>query len=115
MKKIIDDDFIECLKESNKRQLEKDITNIIGYSIGLEKGERYKMNISLYELINYKWDKDSDNVFKMYVSTIVNLIELVKTRIPFIDMTGIDFQWTPKQILDYIIYNYYNVPTIKLK
>lgn len=101
-----------------------DIKKIIASACGCS-GQNYKLKVTLQELIDYKF-KDSrqmryltpneaeNELFKLYVSVIDNVIGLTKAYWPFIDLTGIDLAWTPRQIIDAALAAYRNVPVMTL-
>lgn len=101
-------------------ELTKELYHIIREACGIYRGENFKKGVPLHELINYKLDKryfvgDKNSLkFKIFVSACDVIIESIKMKYPFIDMTGIDVRWTTDEIVNLFYWMYYNVPVFTI-
>jgi hypothetical protein len=102
-------------------EITKDIHRIIRAACQIPYGDNFKKKVPLHELINYKIDDlryfkgDRDTLkFKTFVGACEKIINGVKEKYPFIDLTGIDVRWTTDEIVDMFHWMYANVPPFKI-
>lgn len=117
---------IEYVKKNAEKNFISDLKRVIASACGCS-GKNYKLKVSLHELIDYKLkdsytykyghktqDDFNNELFKLNVAVIDDIIDLTKAYWPFIDLTGIDLNWTAQQIIDVALAAYYNVSAITL-
>jgi hypothetical protein len=113
---------LEYRKKWIEREFSSDVKKIIAECCGCA-GQNYKMKVPLTELIEYKFQNNrysyhkpnQDELFKMHVAAADRIVELVKVKWPFLDLTGIDVGWTAQEIIDIAIIGYENAPVITLE
>lgn len=94
----------------------KSLHDLIIRCCGGRKGENFKKGVSLEELIDYK-NKDNTDKYKLqlYVSAIDDIVKGINRIYPFLDMTGINLNWTTNKIIKYVTIACNNAPIITLK
>lgn len=91
--------FKSDYKKTINRRITTDIKRMVLYGCGLPKNVNYTMNSTIKDLIDNKYNNESERL-KLYVSALDNIKELLNIKYPYVDFSNVNLMWTVKEIID---------------
>jgi hypothetical protein len=102
----------------------KDLEDIIRSACGVKRGQAFKHSIPLQQLISYKADANNKSYhwnpknetelmnekFQYFAESVEKIVNYIRMKYPFIDMTGIALDWTADQVIDTFMEMYLAIP-----
>lgn len=103
----------------------KDIEDIIRSACGISRGQNFKHGIPLQQLISYKADANNTGGYhykpkteaelmneklQYFAEAVEEIVNDLKAKYPFIDLTGIGLTWSTDEIIDTFMEMYLAIP-----
>lgn len=111
-------EMIKETKQKTRRDITKNIKNIICITLTISASYTYRIDMTIQEVIDKYFDNLKSRTgrdfearrFQTYVAAIDNIAKTMKACYPFIDLDGIDMNWTIKDIVELIATEYFSLP-----
>lgn len=115
---MLTDDEREQRQKQFRSVINKNIQAVIrdamGY--GISSKEPFRQKVTFQKLIDYKFDKETDEQkFQRFVTMADAIVENVKLMFPFINLDGIDLSWTTEELQNKIYEIFESTPEMNLQ